>query len=143
MELHSKAMLTYLSSRCLDPLRGDRLMLVQQSHTQDLTPQQAAQQRRLMESFADVASSEGAGGTPCLTLDSPFQHARCWRRVPWAHGACERRGVCARAGHHLPPSDRLVLSDDGAGRELRELLQVRREEDPALTSRRGLWGRGG
>ncbi|KAG1666285.1 hypothetical protein FOA52_004766 [Chlamydomonas sp. UWO 241] len=56
VERHSQAMLSYLCSRCLDPLRGDQLLLGQVFTTRMLTREQAAGTKRVMESFYDVAA---------------------------------------------------------------------------------------
>lgn len=59
VEGHARPMIQYLCGSCLDPLRGDRLLLGQVFTSRMLTTQQERAAKGLMEAFADVASGEG------------------------------------------------------------------------------------
>uniref|UniRef100_A0A7S2VUP2 Uncharacterized protein n=1 Tax=Chlamydomonas chlamydogama TaxID=225041 RepID=A0A7S2VUP2_9CHLO len=57
VEGHARPMLHFVCSHCLDPLRGDRLSLVQVHPTRQVTAQQQATRRHVLEAFADTAAS--------------------------------------------------------------------------------------
>lgn len=61
----SRPMLNFLCSACMEPMRGDKLVLAAHHPTRQMTTQQQQTQRRLMDNFADIASSECGKGLCC------------------------------------------------------------------------------
>lgn len=54
----SRPVLHFAASSCLEPLRGDKLVLAGHHPTRQMTTQQQQTQRRLIDNFADIASSK-------------------------------------------------------------------------------------
>lgn len=58
VEPTSRPALSFLCTCCMEPLRGDRLVLAGHHPTRQMTTQQQQVQRRLTDNFADISSSE-------------------------------------------------------------------------------------
>lgn len=71
----SRPMLNFLCSACMEPMRGDKLVLAAHHPTRQMTTQQQQTQRRLMDNFADIASSHRFHSASRLQLDGPVDRA--------------------------------------------------------------------
>ncbi|KAG2452561.1 hypothetical protein HYH02_002798 [Chlamydomonas schloesseri] len=75
VESTARPTLTFLCTQCMEPMRGDKLVLAAYHPTRQMTSQQQQTQRRLLENFADVASSHHFHTAYRMQLDGPLEKA--------------------------------------------------------------------
>ncbi|GLI58956.1 hypothetical protein VaNZ11_000674 [Volvox africanus] len=71
----SRPALNFLCSSCMEPMRGDKLVLAGHHPTRQMTTQQQQAQRRLVDNFGDIASSHRFHTPTKLQLDGPVDKA--------------------------------------------------------------------
>ncbi|GIL47589.1 hypothetical protein Vafri_4374 [Volvox africanus] len=71
----SRPALNFLCSSCMEPMRGDKLVLAGHHPTRQMTTQQQQAQRRLVDNFGDIASSHRFHAPTKLQLDGPVDKA--------------------------------------------------------------------
>uniref|UniRef100_A0A7S3VS70 Uncharacterized protein n=1 Tax=Dunaliella tertiolecta TaxID=3047 RepID=A0A7S3VS70_DUNTE len=77
VEGHSRAMMTHLCRNIVQESRGDRLLLTQVLATTNLTRQQQANYRRLLDSFYQIANSNLLPVQKALVGDGPLDKVLC------------------------------------------------------------------
>ncbi|GFR46433.1 hypothetical protein Agub_g8007 [Astrephomene gubernaculifera] len=75
VEATSRPALNFLCTSCMEPMRGDRLVLAGHHPTRQMTSQQQQTQRRLIDNFADIASSHRFHSASRLQLDGSLDRA--------------------------------------------------------------------
>ncbi|EFJ50592.1 hypothetical protein VOLCADRAFT_116765 [Volvox carteri f. nagariensis] len=71
----SRPALNFLCSSCMEPMRGDKLVLAGHHPTRQMTTQQQQMQRRLIDNFGDISSSHRFHTPTKLQLDGPVDKA--------------------------------------------------------------------
>ncbi|GIL97914.1 hypothetical protein Vretimale_3488 [Volvox reticuliferus] len=71
----SRPALNFLCSSCMEPMRGDKLVLAGHHPTRQMTTQQQQAQRRLVDNFGDIASSHRFHTPTKIQLDGPVDKA--------------------------------------------------------------------
>eukprot|EP00198_Chlamydomonas_reinhardtii_P001742 XP_001691078.1 predicted protein [Chlamydomonas reinhardtii] len=75
VESTARPTLVFLCANCMEPMRGDKLVLAAHHPTRQMTTQQQQTQRRLLENFADIASSHRFHSAYRMQLDGPLEKA--------------------------------------------------------------------
>ncbi|KAG2445998.1 hypothetical protein HXX76_000601 [Chlamydomonas incerta] len=75
VESTARPTLAFLCAHCMEPMRGDKLVLAAHHPTRQMTTQQQQTQRRLLENFADIASSHRFHSAYRMQLDGPLEKA--------------------------------------------------------------------
>ncbi len=70
-QYNPRPMLHFLCGSCMEPLRGDKLVLCAHHPTRQMTSQQKAAQRRLLDNGADVAATHRFHSPGKVTVDGP------------------------------------------------------------------------
>ncbi|KAG2494492.1 hypothetical protein HYH03_007261 [Edaphochlamys debaryana] len=75
VESTARPCLNFLCGACMEPLRGDKLVLAAYHPTRQMTTQQQQTQRRLVDNFSDIASSHRFHSSYRMQLDGPLEKA--------------------------------------------------------------------